>query len=89
MRAKSGEAKNWGIPREIISFRISPEVAEKLRNVARLYNLSPSQFAKAVLYERLGIFHIPIDRRRKVKRAVRFRAGNLKDLKELNRLESY
>jgi len=49
-----------------VQFKISPLVAETGEKVARLYNLSLSQFTKALLYQNLAIYEAT-DRRRKRK----------------------
>jgi hypothetical protein len=47
-----------------VQFKVSPLVAETGEKVARLYNLSLSQFSKALLYQNLAIYE-ETDRRRK------------------------
>ncbi len=47
-----------------MQFRISPFAAKTGEEVAVLFNLSLSQYAKAVLYRDLGLVFEPIDRRR-------------------------
>jgi hypothetical protein len=47
-----------------VQFKVSPLVAETGEKVARLYNLSLSQFTKALLYQNLAIYEAT-DRRRK------------------------
>ena len=66
--------------RHQISFRIDPAAKEKLEKVARLFNLSPSQYVKALLYKDLGIFHIPIDRRRRRWKPKPIKHDNLDEL---------
>ena len=48
-----------------ITFRISKLAKERLEMVAELFNMRPSQYVKALLYKDLGLFHEPIDRRRR------------------------
>lgn len=50
-----------------VQFKVSPFVAKVGEEVAAVFNLSLSQYAKALLYSNLGIFE-PIDRRRKRKK---------------------
>lgn len=50
-----------------VQFKVSPFVAKVGEEVASVFNLSLSQYAKALLYSNLGIFE-PIDRRRKRKK---------------------
>jgi hypothetical protein len=51
--------------RHHVQFRISP-FAEKVGvEVAALFNMSLSQYTKAVLYLNLGLVFEPVDRRRK------------------------
>ena len=38
--------------------------AERLKQVAQLFNLTPAQYAKACLYRDLGCFLEPLDRRK-------------------------
>lgn len=47
-----------------IAFRISPLAKDRLEQAADLFQLEPSQVAKAILYMHLGVFE-PIDQRRK------------------------
>jgi len=58
--------------RRQITFRITPLAEERLRQAAELFNLTPAQYVKAVLYRDLGLFQEPIDKR-KIKRARRHR----------------
>lgn len=63
------ESKNFdpfekhGKPHQI-QFKVSPFVQKTGEEVAALFNLSLSQYCKALLYSNLGIFE-PTDRRRK------------------------
>ena len=51
--------------RRQITFRIGPIAQERLKQAAALFNLKPSEYAKAVLYRDLGIFDEPLDQRRR------------------------
>lgn len=51
--------------RRQITFRIGPIAQEKLKQHAELFNMTPSEYAKAVLYRDLGVFSEPLDRRRR------------------------
>jgi len=48
-----------------VQFRISPFAEKVGSEVAALFNMSLSQYAKAVLYLNLGLVFEPIDRRRR------------------------
>lgn len=48
-----------------IQFKISPFVAKVGEEVADLFNMSLSQYCKALLYLNLGLVNEPLDRRRK------------------------
>lgn len=48
-----------------VQFRISPFAEKVGSEVAALFGMSLSQYAKAVLYRDLGLIFEPIDRRRK------------------------
>jgi hypothetical protein len=50
-----------------VQFRISPFAEKVGSEVAALFGMSLSQYAKAVLYLNLGLVFEPIDRRRKRK----------------------
>lgn len=50
-----------------ITFRITDLAKQRLEEASSLFNLTPAQYVKAVLYRDLGIFTEPVDRR-KVKR---------------------
>jgi hypothetical protein len=50
-----------------VQFRISPFAEKVGSEVAALFGMSLSQYAKAVLYHDLGLIFEPIDRRRKRK----------------------
>jgi hypothetical protein len=51
--------------RRQITFRIGPIVQERLNQAATLFNMKPSEYAKAVLYKDLGVFNEPLDQRRR------------------------
>jgi hypothetical protein len=59
-----GNFKTKGKRRQI-TFRIGPIAQEKLKQHAELFNMKPSEYAKAVLYRDLGVFSEPLDRRRR------------------------
>jgi hypothetical protein len=48
-----------------VQFRISPFAEKVGSEVAALFNMSLSQYTKAVLYLNLGLVFEPVDRRRK------------------------
>jgi hypothetical protein len=50
-----------------VQFRISPFAEKVGSEVAALFNMSLSQYCKAVLYLNLGLVFEPVDRRRKRK----------------------
>jgi len=50
-----------------VQFRISPFAEKVGSEVAALFGMSLSQYAKAVLYFNLGLVFEPVDRRRRVK----------------------
>jgi len=51
--------------RRQITFRIGPIAQDKLEQVAALFHMKPSEYAKAVLYRELAIFNEPLDQRRR------------------------
>jgi len=51
--------------RRQITFRIGPVAQDRLERAAALFNMKPSEYAKAVLYKDLGIFDEPLDQRRR------------------------
>jgi hypothetical protein len=51
--------------RRQITFRIGPFLQERLEQAAALFNMKPTEYAKAVLYQHLGVFNEPLDRRRR------------------------
>jgi len=68
--AKHGGIEKLGIDekygkRRQITFRIGPVAQERLKQAAALFNLKPSEYAKAILYRDLGIFDEPLDQRRR------------------------
>ena len=48
-----------------ISFRLTETAFNRLKQCAELFNMDPSQYAKAVLYRELGLFQEPVDQRRR------------------------
>ncbi|MEM3566918.1 MAG: hypothetical protein QXK47_01230 [Candidatus Bathyarchaeia archaeon] len=52
--------------RRQITFRIGPLAEDRLRQVAALFHMKPSEYAKAVLYRELGVFNEPLDQRRRI-----------------------
>jgi hypothetical protein len=61
---KLGIDEKYGKRRQI-TFRIGPIAQDRLQQAAALFNLKPSEYAKAVLYRDLGIFNEPLDQRRR------------------------
>jgi hypothetical protein len=59
-----GNSEKYGKRRQV-TFRIGPLCEERLAQAAKLFNLKPTQYAKAVLYLHLGIFNEPLDQRRR------------------------
>jgi hypothetical protein len=59
-----GSHEKYGKRRQL-TFRIGPIAQERLKEAAALFNLKPSEYAKAVLYKDLGIFNEPLDQRRR------------------------
>ena len=51
--------------RRQITYRIGPIAEDKLRQVAALFNMKPSEYAKAVLYRDLAVFNESLDQRRR------------------------
>ncbi|MBT0160404.1 hypothetical protein G4O51_10520 [Candidatus Bathyarchaeota archaeon A05DMB-2] len=51
--------------RHQISFRITEIAKDRLKQHAALFNMTPSEYAKAALYKDLGVFSEPLDRRRR------------------------
>jgi len=48
-----------------ITFRLTELAWDRLKLAADLFNMEPSQYAKAVLYRDLGVFQEPVDQRRR------------------------
>ena len=48
-----------------ISFRLTERAYERLKQVAELFNMEPSQYVKATLYKDLGLLQEPVDQRRR------------------------
>lgn len=48
-----------------LNIRISPIARDKLEQVAALFNMTPAQYAKAIIYRDLGIFNEPLDQRKR------------------------
>ena len=59
-----GIDEKYGTRRQI-TFRIGPVAQDRLERAAALFNMKPSEYAKAVLYKDLGIFDEPLDQRRR------------------------
>ena len=58
--------------RRVVHYRVAEIVWDRLKQAAELFILSPSQYAKAVLYLNLNMLNVPLDRRRRTwKRRVR------------------
>jgi hypothetical protein len=51
--------------RRQITFRIGPIVQDRLERTAALFNLKPTEYAKALLYKDLQVFDEPLDQRRR------------------------
>ena len=51
--------------RRQITYRIGPIAEDRLRQVSALFNMKPSEYAKAVLYRDIGVFNEPLDQRRR------------------------
>ena len=51
--------------RRQITFRIGPIAEDKLCQVAALFDMKPSEYAKAVLYRDLGVFNESLDQRKR------------------------
>ncbi|MEM2104997.1 MAG: hypothetical protein QXV21_00785 [Candidatus Bathyarchaeia archaeon] len=51
--------------RRQITFRIGPIAQERLEQTAALFNMKPSEYAKAVLYRDLGVFNEALDQRKR------------------------
>jgi hypothetical protein len=58
--------------RRVVHYRVPENVYDRLIQVAELFNLKPSQYAKACLNLYLQVFNEPLDRQRHIwKRKVR------------------
>lgn len=57
-------AEKYGKRRQI-TYRIGPIAEDRLREVARMFDMSPGEYAKAVLYRDLGVFNEPLDQRKR------------------------
>jgi site-specific DNA-adenine methylase len=57
-------AEKYGKRRQI-TFRIGPIAQDRLEQAAALFDMKPSEYAKAVLYRDLGVFNEPLDQRRR------------------------
>ena len=58
--------------RRVVHYRVPEVVWDRLKQVAELFNLSPGQYAKAVLYLNLNMLNVLLDRRRRTwKRKIR------------------
>jgi hypothetical protein len=57
-----------GQKRRQISFRIGAVCLERLEKVAELFNMTASQYAKAILYREMQVFSESPDNRRRVKK---------------------
>ena len=55
-------------PRRQITFRLGPLAQEKLEQIADLFHMKPSEYAKALIYRELGVFSESPDLRRKNRR---------------------
>jgi hypothetical protein len=51
--------------RRQITFRIGPIALEKLKQVAALFDMKPSEYAKAILYRDIGVFNEALDQRKR------------------------
>jgi hypothetical protein len=51
--------------RRQITFRIGPILEDRLQRAAALFNMKPTDYAKAIIYKDLGVFEEPLDQRRR------------------------
>ncbi len=51
--------------RRQITFRIGPIAQDRLDQAAVLFNMKPTEYAKAIIYKDLGVFDEPLDQRRR------------------------
>jgi len=65
--------------RRQITFRIGPIAQDRLQQASALFNMKPSEYAKAILYRDLGVFNESLDQRR---RAWKQRKEKLQQLDE-------
>ncbi|MEM2102895.1 MAG: hypothetical protein QXM22_05220 [Candidatus Bathyarchaeia archaeon] len=61
---KLGFEDKYGKRRQI-TFRLGPAAQDRLQQVAELFHMKPAEYAKAVLYQNLGVFNEPLDQRRR------------------------
>jgi len=61
---KLGIDEKYGKRRQI-TFHIGPVAQNRLEQAAALFDMKPSEYAKAVLYKDLGVFNEPLDQRRR------------------------
>lgn len=57
-----------GQKRRQIAFRIGPLCLERLEKVAELFDMTASQYAKAILYREMQVFCESTDNRRRMKK---------------------
>jgi len=51
--------------RKQITFRIGPLMQDRLEQAAALFDMKPTEYVKALLYQHLGILNEPLDRRKR------------------------
>jgi len=51
--------------RRQITFRIGPIAQDRLDQAAVLFNMKPTEYAKAIIYKDLGVFDELLDQRRR------------------------
>ena len=61
---KLGIDEKYGKRRQI-TFRVDELAWQRLKQHAELFDMKEGQYAKAVLYANLGVFGIPLDRRKR------------------------
>jgi dTDP-4-amino-4,6-dideoxygalactose transaminase len=61
---KMSFSRNHGKRRQI-TFRIGPIAQDRLEHIAAIFNMKPSEYAKAVLYRDLGVFNESLDQRKR------------------------
>jgi len=74
--AETGLLKDRGKRRLQICFRVTERAFERLVQVANLFEMETSDYAKAVLYKDLGVWTERIDYRRKRKGERRKESGS-------------